>query len=92
MQKAQRIEYGMRRLPEGLEQRRERSFGCARPFRMAAHAVDHDQQHRMIGGRHGDSVLIFFAVADEADIRGFDLQPQLLQPSVKLQRKDYGRF
>ena len=82
----------MRRLPERFEQRGQRGFGGARAFRMAAHAVDHDQQHRMIGGGHGDSVLIFFAVADEADIRGFDLQPRLLQASVKLQRKDYGRF
>ena len=41
---------------------------------MAAHAVDHDEQHRLIGGRHCNTILIFFAVADEADIRGFDVQ------------------
>jgi hypothetical protein len=45
---------------------------------MAAHAVDHDQLHGVIGGRHRDSVLILFAVPDEADIRGFDLQRLLL--------------
>ncbi len=78
MQKTQWIEYRMRRLPEGLEQRRKRSFGRARAFRMAAHAVDHDQQHRVIGGRDRDSVLILFAVSDEADIRGLDLQRLLL--------------
>ena len=74
MQKTKRIEDGMRRLPESLEQRRERGFGRARAFRMAAHAVDHDQQHRVIAGCDRDSVLILFAVSDKADIRGFDLQ------------------
>ena len=52
----------------------ERGFGGARALGVAAHAVDHDQEHGMIGGRHRDPVLIFFAVADEADIRGLDLQ------------------
>ncbi len=69
----------MRRLPERLEQGRQRRFRGARAFGVAAHAVDHDQQHRMIGGRHRDPVLVFFAVADEADIRGLDLQCQLLK-------------
>jgi hypothetical protein len=41
---------------------------------MAAHAVDHNQQHGVIRRRYGNSILIFFAVADEADIRGLDLQ------------------
>ncbi len=52
----------------------ERGFGGARAFRMTAHAVDHHQQHRLVGGRHRDPVLIFFAVADQAHVRGFDLQ------------------
>ena len=78
MQESQRIENRMRRLPERFEQSRERGFRGARAFRMAAHAVDDHQQHRLIGGRHRDPVLIFFAVADEADIRGLDLQCPLL--------------
>jgi hypothetical protein len=32
----------------------------------------------VIGGRHRDPVLILFAVSDEADIRGLDLQRLLL--------------
>ena len=52
----------------------ERGLGGARAFRVAAHAVDHHQEHGVVGGRDRDSVLIFFAVADEADIRGLDLQ------------------
>jgi hypothetical protein len=61
-------------LPESFQQRRQSSFRGARAFRVAAHAVDHDQQHRVIGGGYCNSVLIFLAVADEADIRGLDLQ------------------
>ena len=78
MQEAQRIENGMRSLPERLEQGGERGFGRTRAIRMAAHAVDHDQQHGIFGGCHRDPVLIFFAVADEAHIRGLDLQCPLL--------------
>jgi hypothetical protein len=61
-------------LPERLEQRRTRRFSGARAFRVAAHAVDHHQEYRVIGRCHRDAVLIFFAVADEADIRCLDLQ------------------
>ena len=74
MQESQRIENRMRRLPERLEQRGQRSLGGARAFRMSAHAVDHHQQHGVVGGRHRDPVLIFLAVTDEADVRGLDLQ------------------
>jgi hypothetical protein len=41
---------------------------------MAAHTVDDDQQYCVIRSRYGNSILIFFTVADEADIRGLDLQ------------------
>ena len=72
--KAERIEDGMRRLPECLEQRRERSFGRARTLRVTAHAVDHRQEYGVLGGRHRNSVLILLAMADQAHIRGLDLQ------------------
>jgi hypothetical protein len=74
MQESQRIENRMRRLPKGLQQRGERGFRCARTLGMTAHAVDDDQQCRLLGCRHGDPVLVLFAVADQAHIRGFDLQ------------------
>ena len=45
---------------------------------MAAHAVDHHQEHGLFRGRNRDSVLILFAVPDEAHVRGFDLQCLLL--------------
>jgi hypothetical protein len=41
---------------------------------MAAHTVDHHQQHGLFCSRNGDPVLILFAVPDEAHVRGFDLQ------------------
>ena len=68
----------MRSLPERLEHGRQRSFRRARTIRMAAHAVDHHQEHGLFCGRDRDSVLIFLAVPDEAHVRGFDLQCLLL--------------
>ncbi len=74
MHESERIKNRMRNLPERFEQRRESGLGGARPLGVAAHAVDHHQEHRMIGGSDCNSVLILFAVADQADIRGLDLQ------------------
>jgi hypothetical protein len=41
---------------------------------MTAHAVDDRQQNGMISRRHRDSILILLAMADQAHIRGLDLQ------------------
>jgi hypothetical protein len=41
---------------------------------MAAHAVDHDQKNRLIGGRYRDPILVLFTVADEADVSRLYLQ------------------
>jgi hypothetical protein len=41
---------------------------------MAAHSIDDHQKHGILRGRHRDSILIFFAMADEAHIRDLDLQ------------------
>ena len=68
----------MRCLPKSFEHRRQRRLRGARAFRMTAHAVDHHQQHRVLRGRDSDPVLIFLAVADEAHVRGLDLQCLLL--------------
>jgi hypothetical protein len=64
----------MRRLPKCFEQGSQRRFGRARTLGMAAHAIDDHQQHGVISGGNSNPVLIFFAMADEADIRGLDLQ------------------
>ena len=41
---------------------------------MTAHPIDDDQKHGLFRSRHGHSVLILFAMANETDIRGLDLQ------------------
>ena len=64
----------MRRLPECLEQGRERGLGGTRSLGMPAHAVDHREKYGLLGGRHRHPVLILLAMADQAHIRGLDLQ------------------
>jgi hypothetical protein len=41
---------------------------------MTAHPIDDDQQDGVLGSRHRDPVLIFVAMADQAHVRGLDLQ------------------
>ena len=74
MQKTQRIENGVRGLPKGFEHGRERGFGGSCSLRVTSHAVDHDQEDGIVGGRNRHPILVFFAMSDEADIGGFDLQ------------------
>ncbi len=74
MQESQRIEDRMRRLPKCLEQRCERRLGGTRPFRMAAHPIDHHQEYRLLRGRYRYAILVFLAMTDQAHIRGLDLQ------------------
>jgi hypothetical protein len=44
---------------------------------MATHAVDDRQHHGAVGVRNGDSILVFFAMPDEAEVRVLDLQGSL---------------
>ena len=74
MQKSERIEDRMRRLPESFEQRGQGGFGRARTLGVSAHAVDHDQKRRLLGLGHRYAILILFAMANQAHIGGFDLQ------------------
>jgi hypothetical protein len=41
---------------------------------VAAHPIDHGEQHRLIRGGYRNPVLILIAMADETDIGGIDLQ------------------
>jgi hypothetical protein len=41
---------------------------------VTAHPIDDDQEHGVFRHRHRHAVLILFTMADEADIRGLDLQ------------------
>jgi hypothetical protein len=74
MQESQRIENRVRRLPEQFQQRRKRRLRGSRTFRMTAHPIDDDQQDGVLGRRNRDPVLIFVAMADQAHVRGLDLQ------------------
>ena len=61
VQKAQRIEQRLGCMPEGFEKRLLRDLGCARTISVPAHAIDHDEQNRMLGNRRDDTILVFFA-------------------------------
>ena len=91
MQEAQRVKYRVGRLPEGFEQRGERRLGSTRALGMPAHAVDYHQQHGLFSGGNGDAILIFFAVSDQADVRGLDLQWKTLDATL-CSPLDYARF
>jgi hypothetical protein len=74
MQESQRIENRVRCLPEQFQERRQGRLRGPGTFRMTAHAINDDQQNGVLGSRHRDPVLIFVAMADEAHVRGLDLQ------------------
>ena len=74
VQEAERIEDGLRRVPERLDQRLDGGFGGARAVGMPTHAVDHDQQGRVLGDRDGDAILIVGAITEQADFGVFDAQ------------------
>ena len=44
---------------------------------MAAHAIDDREHHGAIGIRNRDSILVFFAVPDQAYVGVLDLQGSL---------------
>ena len=58
MQEAERIENGLRRVPEGLDQRLDGGLRGLRAIGMPAHAVDDDEQGRVLGDRDGHAILI----------------------------------
>jgi hypothetical protein len=41
---------------------------------MAAHPIDNHEKHGLIRGRYRYPILIFLAMADQAHVRGLDLQ------------------
>ena len=63
MQESERIEDGLRRVPERFDQHLDRRLGSARAVGMAAHAVDHDQQRGMLRDRDRNAILIVGAIA-----------------------------
>jgi uncharacterized protein (TIGR00255 family) len=68
VQKAHGIEDGLRGVPERLEYDLLRHLGGSGPIGMPAHAVDDDEQGRMLSDCAGDPVLVLLAPTKEADI------------------------
>ena len=70
-------------LPEARGQRGARGLGGAGAVGVAAHAVDRDHERRVLADGDGDAVLVVLAVADEAEVRGFDLQRPFPAPAAR---------
>ena len=82
VQEAVRIEQRAARLPEFAEQCADRDFGRARTVGVTAHAVDHGEKHGPVRVGDGDTILVFFAMPDQAQVRMLDLQGTLRPPVV----------
>ena len=61
MQETERIENGLRRVPERLDQRLDGGLGGFGAIGMTPHAVDDDQQGRVFGDRDRHAILIVVA-------------------------------
>ena len=76
VQKAKGIEDRLGRVPERFEQHLLRHFRCASAVGVAAHAIHHHQQARMLRDGRRHSILIVFSMTEETDIGVFDLQEE----------------
>ena len=74
VQESQRIEDGLRRVPERFDQRLDGGLGGLRAIRVATHAIDDDEQSRMLGDRNRHAILVVGAIAQQADFGVFDAQ------------------
>ena len=83
VQKAQRIEQRLRRVPEGFQDDLLRDLRGAPAVGVSAHTVDHQQQHGLLRHRDRDPVLVLLAPAEQADVRVFDPQEEV-HASVRL--------
>src|SRR6185437_11728810 len=83
VQEALGIEQRVRRVGEGVEHYLAGDLRGARTVGVAAHAVGHEQQRRMLRHRGGDPVLVLLAPADEADVGVLNPQEEI-RASVRL--------
>ena len=74
VQKSERIEQRLRRLPEALDHRLLRDLGGALALGVTAHAVARDQQRSLLGHGDADAILIGIAPALKAEFCIFDPQ------------------
>ena len=77
MQESVRIEQRPAHVPELVEHRAHGHFGCACTIGVAAHAIHDREHHGAVGVRNGNSILVLFAMPDEAQVRVLDLQGSL---------------
>ena len=78
----------MGRLAESFQNDLLRDLGSLGAIGMAAHAVDNDQQRRVLTDRNRDAVLVLLAPAQEADVGVVDPQEEF-HASVRLSRALY---
>src|ERR1700733_5438237 len=88
VQKTERIKERLRGMPEALQQYALRHFRCAGAVRVPAHAIDHQQERRVLSHRRCYPVLVLFACPEKADIGVLDLQEAALA-SVRLSASLY---
>ena len=74
MQKAERVEQRLGCMPKPIEQRPLRHLGGPLTLRVAAHAIAGAEQHRLLGKRDIDPILIGIALALKTDFCAFDPQ------------------
>ncbi len=65
VQEAQRIEQGLRGVPERFEYGFLGDFGRAGAIGVPAHAVDHEKQSRVLGHCRNHTILVFFARSEQ---------------------------
>ena len=83
VQEAEWIEQGLWRVPERFENDLLGHLGRLRAIGMAAHAVDDDEQRRVLGRGYRDPILVLLAPAKEADIGVLHPQEEI-RASVRL--------
>ena len=88
VQESERIKQRLRRVPEGFRDHLLGDLRGARAVGMSAHAVDRDQERGVLGHRGADSILIFLAPTEQADVGVFDPQEDSIA-SVRLARTLY---
>ena len=71
------VEERTTRLPELADHGAYRHVGRPGAVGMAAHAVHDDEECRPVADGDGDSILVFFAIPEEAQIRVLDMQVSL---------------
>ncbi len=83
MEKAERVEQGLGRVPEGFEDCLLRHLGSSGAIRVSTHAVHDNKQRRVLGSGSRHSVLVLLASAKEADIGVLHPQEEI-RASVRL--------